>query len=326
MLSCQKDSISESYENIKRFTVSVELPNHETMTNWGILFFPDCYFSSNDSVRVIIYCHSGGGIVSSSYSEAENQDYIKYLVSEGYAVLSMQLIPENYAKSLKIDIGRTAGHPIAVQATQKGYDYVIGKYRIFTNGCFLLSNSHGGLTASNIVNLTNIPVIAQSGIAPLLSVERNAWFVKSGSMSNIYGEFENYQIRANIIRLYGMKEVHTQEELNNAVYEKNKVGKYDPFDYILNQTKQAYRTPFLIFNCKQDNVVYYSIAKTFADTLNQRGSEIVISDNEEYGGHNVLSNPIYIGNFVYIGTTYPIRSTYKEIISFFQIKFDVYVR
>lgn len=320
--SCNSDKIESTHiEKIERFAIQVstnpiggdEQSNLET--DWGVLILPIGYSKENSNkTRLVIYCHSGGGTVTDKTSEAESVDIVQYLVSQGYAVMSMQGMPATYAERLHIDLCRTVGSHISLRSIKIGYRYILRKYNIARDGCFVFSNSNGGLMASNIVTLTKIPVLAQAGLAPLLSIERNVWNIQSGTLSN---GFKSYQNRANVIRIYGMNPISTQDDLNNSVYEKDKVGIYDPFDYCLHQTKQPYRTPYLIFTMKQDGVVLHSIAQEFTTKLNDRGSNIILSDIEEYGGHNVPASPVITGNFTYMNIDLKLRQTVEEIGKFF---------
>lgn len=312
----------EKIEKIERFTIKVntnlddEKDGVKLEEDRCVLILPSNYSEDKRSqIRLVIYCHSGGGFVGTNSSEAENADFVKYFVSKGYAVLSVSGIPESYAIDMRIDKGRTVGSPISLNSNVLGYKYVIENYNIAKDGCFIFSNSNGGLMASNIVNLTNIPVLAQSGLAPLLSIERNGWFIPSGPV--FLKHFLAYQNRANIIRIFGMENVETQEQLNSAVYEKEKVAQYDPFDYCIHQTSKPYRAPYLIFSFKNDVSIYYDIAKEFSEQMNARGSEVILNDTDEYGGHNVPSNPIIVGDFNYIGQNIPLKLTVKVVGDFF---------
>jgi hypothetical protein len=304
-----------------RFTVSVSLPGNKKDRDLGVLILPESYSLEGDPARLVIYCHGGSGYVTMENSEAEQQDVVKYFVSQGLAVLSMMGMPEKYAGEIKVDECRNLGFPAALEAYQKGYDFVVEKYNINKTGCFLFSNSHGGLIASNIVNLTDIPVIAQSGASPLLSIAHNAWFVPTHSWG-IHGEFSEYQIKANIIKLYNMTSpISSLDELKNAVYEKDKTGIYDPYDYLINQTALPYKTPYMILSSREDEIVYHFIAESFMGILNQRGSNITIEDAREWGAHNVPADPVYVGEFSYNGVTIGLRESYQKVYNFF-ISYD----
>lgn len=316
------EKFEEGMENIIRFQIDVNTAPLDTPDNiilekdWAVLILPKSYQEKGVACRMVIYCHSGGGTVSDKGSEAENMDIVKYLVSQGYAILSVAGMPESYSRRLKIDQGRTVGSPVSLRSAVEAYNVVISRYNIKQDGCFLFCNSNGGLQAGNIVNLSDIPILGQSGIAPLVSTELNAWFVSSSSLFE--GEFSKYQVRSNIGRIFGMKKASTLEELQNLSYEKEKVGIYDPFDYSINQTTEKYRVPYLIFAFKKDVTIFYNIIEEFAIKLNARGSNIVFGDTEEYGGHNVQGVPVVVGNFNYMGTVYDLRLTIKKTFEFFK--------
>lgn len=318
LLSCGNDG--EDCENIKRFDISVDTSRMggdeavNLVKDVGVLILPAGYSNSSKSVRLVIYCHSGGGDVIYNGSEAESVDFVKYFVSQGYAVMSMMGMPQDYSERLNIDKGRTVGSPVSLRSNILGYQYVIKNYRIAKDGCFVFSNSNGGLMASNIVNLTDIPVLAQAGIAPLISIEQNAWFVASRAM--LPQGFPSYQNRANIIRIYGMKNISTHAELLNAVYEKDKVGVYDPFDYCMNQTSIPYRAPYLIFSGKGDTVIKRNVALLFAEEMNSRGSTIIVDGDEEYGNHDVAPKPVFVGSFEYMEQVYQLKLTVKKVCDF----------
>lgn len=322
LVACEKTTIVsdvDSFPSIHRFPVDVstsDIGADETSnleTDWGMLLQPAK--KSEEPIRLVIYCHSGGGITSETSSEAEGVDFVKYFVSKGYAVLDMGGMPMSYAKRIRVDQGRTVGSHISLRAMNAGYKYVTEDCNIADDGCFVFSNSNGGLLASNLVNLTELPILAQSGVAPLLSTEKNGWVIPSGPV--YFKEFTSYQIRANIIRIFGMKAIKHDTELLNAQYEKEKVGIYDPFDYCINQTNEPYRVPYLIFTCKNDQIVYYDIAKEFSEKMNARGSKITISDIEEYGAHNIAANNIYVGSFNYMDTNISLKLTVKTVGDFF---------
>lgn len=325
--SCKKEidygDFELGRENVVRFDIDVNTnidknssPNFEK--DKAVLILPLKYSLGANALktRLVIYCHSGGGTVSDNGSEAEESLFCKYLVSQGYAILSVAGMPESYSRRMKIDHYRTVGSPISLLAAEEAYKEVINKYNIYDNGCFVISNSNGGLQAGNIVNLSKvIPVIAQAGLAPLISTEKNAWQIASASLSG--GEFARYQIRANIIRIFGMKDVKTVTELTNAKYEKNLVGIYDPYDYAINQTKEKYPVPYLIYAMKNDQLISYSLISTFQEMLNSRGYNIYIGNTEEFGAHNVTMNPIYVGIFTYMRRDYNLNLTIQQTLDFF---------
>ena len=83
---------------------------------------------------------------------------------------------------------------------------------IDSNGCYITGGSNGGLTATNLVSLSSIPVICQAGMSPVLSV----WNIPLGAISG--GEFSSFKNQENIIRIYEMRNIETLTELINAKY------------------------------------------------------------------------------------------------------------
>lgn len=315
--SCSDDESYEGFkqgrESIIRFQIDVDTVHFSTAVNstvvpdWAVLILPKSYSSDKKPTQLVIYSHSGGGTVTSSFSEAEDSDFVKYLVSQGIAVLSVAGIPESLSARLQIDHFRTVGSPIALKSIEKAYEYVITNYNISADGAFLLSNSNGGLLAGNIINLSSIPILSYVGIAPLISIEFNAWNIRSGSLSG--GGFSEYQIRANIIRLYKMNDIQSLEELCAAVYEKDRVNCYDPYDYNMFQSDLSYQVPTLIFSYKNDHLIDYNLIRKFADEMNKRGSNIDVITEFDFGAHNVVIQPTYIGSFNYMNKQYQLKQT-----------------
>ena len=61
----------------------------------------------------------------------------------------------------------------------------------------------------------------------------------------------------------------------------------------------------------------YDIAVQFADIMNKKGSEIIVIDTDEVGGHNVVPQPVIIGNYSYMGKNYPLNKTVDDMYLFF---------
>lgn len=288
-----------AHETIVRFQVDVETDLNENgiynlEKDWCVLMLPENDGQSR-SIPLVIYCHSGGGTVDSVSSEAENSDFTRYFTSQGCAVLCTAGMPESYSTRLRLDHNRCLGSPISVRSVQKAYDYILDHYRVINpDSCLLFCNSNGGLTASSVVNLTSIPVIAQSGLCPLISIEKNVW--------------EGLGYKIGLIRMFGMK---------SNTYEKDKVGKYDPYDYNTKQ-KTPYKCPYLIIQPKGDHFVSYDIAVEFAKIMNAKGSNITVINTDEVGGHNVIPEPEIVGDYNYMGKNYQLNKTVRDVYLFFR--------
>lgn len=311
-------------EKSVRFDVKVDISNPNDLssnpsflTDKGILTLPKGYTSFGTPVKLLIYCHSGGGFVDDVFSESESTGYCKFMSSLGYAVLDMNGIPAKLAMDLKIDKGRTVGNFTAVRSYLEGYNYVKSNFNIEKKGCYLFANSNGGLVAMNLVNLTDIPIIAQAGICPLVSLELNTWNYSAGTLVGQGGEFSAFQCRSNIIRLYGMKDETTQQSLNSAKYEKNKVGNYDPFDYLMNKSLEDYPCPYKIFETKDDWAVNYNLTKLLVDTANKRGGNLVLRTFET-GGHTPEPDNRIVSKFIYKAVENTLTPTVLEVGKWFE--------
>lgn len=316
------ESLFLDNQKIERFEIRVDTSNPnikgssvQLEKETGLIILPIGYSTIGKPTKLIIYCHSGSGTVNENYSEAENDKYCKYFVSLGYAVMDVAGMPKTYTDRLKIDYGRTVGSFISVRSYVEGYNYVIKNYNIDPNGCYIFANSSGGLVSLNLGNLSDIPILAQAAICPLISIEQNAWNIPSGAMTG--GEFKAYQLRANIIRIYGMQNVNTQSELNNAKYEKEKVGIYDPFDFILKQSSEPYPYPYKIFQTKDDAIVYYKLAEKLVEVVNIRRGNMILRTFEK-GSHTAEPIKDTLGYFSYMKKKIPINTTNFEVAAWFE--------
>lgn len=286
------------YGTVVRFQVNVKTDLNESgkyniEKDWCVLMLPE-NSGQRKSIPLVIYCHSGGGTVDSVSSEAENIDFTRYFVSQGWAVLCTAGMPESYSARLRLDHNRCLGSPVSVRSVQKAYDYISNHYEIIdSDSCMLFCNSNGGLTASSVVNLTSIPVIAQSGLCPLISIEKNVW--------------EGLGYKTGLIRMFGMK---------SNTYEKDKVGKYDPYDYNT-KSQTPYKCPYLIIQPQGDHFVSYDIAVEFAKIMNAKGSDITVMNTDEVGGHNVIPQPEIVGDYNYMGKKYQLNKTVRDVYLFF---------
>lgn len=317
--NCSKKSQSEDieslHENVKKISYTLEKSDNlkNILVDDAILILPIKYSSLGEKTKLVIYCHSGGGTVINGIGESLNSDYCRYLASLGYAILDVSGIPASIVSTTNIDKNRTCGSPISVLSYKDAYKYVISNFNIDPE-CFLISNSNGGLVSFNLVNQTNIPFVAQCSIMPLISIENNAWNVVSGANSG--GLFSKYQIRANIISLYNMGTVNTLEELSNFKYDKEKVGVYDPYDYLVFQNKEKYRIPCMIFQTKDDQIVNYKLTLNLFNEMSKRSDNFYLKTFQT-GGHTSEPNNQNIGKYMFNCKEYNLTPTVLDVANFF---------
>ena len=224
-------------------------------------------------------------------------------------------MPESYSKRLKIDHYRCDGSFIAIRSYIKGYDWVTKNYNIDTTGCYITGGSNGGATATNIVCHTSIPVKCEAGMSPLLSLKELAWNITSGAISG--GEFSSYQNRANVIRLYGMKDIKTLDELVNAKYDDSKVGLWDPFMFINTLNKNnKYRCPVKFWNPVDDNIVKIEYVRKFVKILKDNGNDAELIEMEG-GGHSPEYYGSTIDKFTYQNRDCDLKQPVYELAQWF---------
>jgi predicted esterase len=284
--------------------------------DWGVLILPKAYQIGN-SVPLIIGCHGGGGSVDGNTSQIESIELYKYLVSLGYAVMDMAGMPETYSNRKKIDHNRCMGSFIAISSYEMGYKWVIKNYNIDISGCYLSGGSNGGLTAANLAYHSDIPVICQAGMSPLLSM-KGAWYITSGAISG--GEFKKYQNRANIIRIYGLKNVSSLPELISAKYEQKKIGIFDPFNYMTNKVNgvetKSYPCPIKIFHPKNDPVVSIDSSRRFVNAITNNGG-VAFLEELAGGYHSPETYGDSIGTFQYNGKKYYLKPAVYGLAQWF---------
>lgn len=286
-------------------------------SDWGVIILPKNYDPNGVPTPLVIGCHGGGGSVTSSGSQTETYDLYRYLVSKGYAVMDMAGMPETLSSRLKIDHNRTVGSYVAVRAYEEGYKIVKNKYNIDTTGVYVNGGSNGGLVATNIVLHSNIPVKCQSGMSPLVSIREQAWNIPSGAVSG--GEFKLFQNRSNIIRIFKMKDAFTQDQLNNSVFEFEKVSVWDPLSYLKTLNSNSnYPCPVKIWHPVNDPIVNINYSRIFIDNIRKRGvfAELVSMAGGEH-------SPEYYGPtidyFKFNGNTYELKQAVYELFAFYEL-------
>lgn len=288
-------------------------PNYEK--DWGVLILPKQYSMEGKPVPLVIGCHGGGGTVNASGSQTETLESYRFLISLGYAVLDMSGMPETYSNRKKIDHFRTLGSYVALRSYESGYKWVVSHYNIDKNGCFVTGGSNGGLISSNIVLHTSIPVIAQAGMSPLLSIKEDAWNISSGAISG--GQFNQYQNRANIIRIYDMKAVNSLNELLLAQYEDEKVGIFDPLAFVLDSLKQKkYPCPVKFWHPVNDPSVNIKFSRQFISEIKNSGGNAFLVELPD-GQHSPEYYGLTLKKFIYAGNYYDLKQPVLELAEWF---------
>ena len=152
------------------------------------LYFPKTYSQYGKPTRLIIHCH--GASVNYNYNNFSDlgidNKFLNYWTAQGYAVLFVS----GMAGNSTLQIGTTAGNPLAYQCHVKAYKYVVDNYNICRDGCFIVGISAGSIPALQIANFTDIPVLAQVIYCGIYSVPRA--FMLLGGYSTYYSQMKQY--------------------------------------------------------------------------------------------------------------------------------------
>ena len=200
----------------------------------GFIRLPNTYTRSGKPTRLVIISHGAGGVVTDNYAESWNSTTILLLQKKGYAILFVNGVPESMrnTKYMAAENNGAAAHMgswISLRSTLAAYKYVIEKYNIARDGCFLIGGSMGGLTSLNLAFSGVIPVKALAIDAPVLDLFHDAYFSGNWSGGTLggktpaifawifqwdYCDFENdtYTIPIGKYNIFGMSYVIETEE------------------------------------------------------------------------------------------------------------------
>lgn len=292
-------------------------------TDYGVLIFPKSYTDTGKKTRLVISAHGGGGIVSADTSQAEYQSISQYLVANGYAVMDVNGLPEQYA----IDHGNlrlqdSVGSYIAIQSHIKAYNYAMDNFNFYPE-VFLVGISEGGITTTNIVLHSHIPVLAQAGWSPVLDTYNQIW-MDPWPWCSVNGP------GAVLATVYGFElnpESTSSKDRLKWIYDEKKIMGYNPMK--CNVTTGAdgleyrhYRCPVKFWHCMDDETVRYEPTEAFIKSIQNAGGTAYLKLYET-GGHetayvgDVIANPT--GNKINLdGEEIEIKPVCEETYLFFK--------
>lgn len=294
-----------------RFCVQVDCavsdmsPTAEKYSDRGIIILPDNYSESGEPTRLVIVCHGAGGTVTSDDSQTEHQVLAQYLVANGYAVMDVNGLPEQYAEKNAIDLRNNIGSPIAIRSYVNAYRYCMERFNL-KREVFVHGASMGGISSANLVLSEKIPVIAHSAFCPVLDTY-NEIFLKpwsDGLPKEAMG------------KIYGFK----IDQDGEYIYDEALLEGYNPVSAI---QKKPYPVPVKFWHCEDDNVVSCEVTRRFVNAIAERGGVAFLrtfpngKHEPQLVGEMVCSpsgNFIYYGNKLYI--TAAIEEAFAWIRSF----------
>lgn len=255
---------------IHRFGISVNCDlsgvSENLYEDHGLIILPEQYSEEGSPTRLVINCHGAGGTVATDDSQVEHQAITLYLVANGYAVMDMNGLPEEYAREKGIDLRNNIGSPIAIESYVKAYHYCMENYNL-KREVFVHGGSMGGISGTNLTLSGSIPVIAQSSFCPVLDTYNEIFLhpwsdgLPKIAMGKIYGF-----------------EVDSEGEY---IYDEQKLEGYNP---VLNEKAKHYPVPAKFWQCEDDEVVSYSVTRQFVDFVTAHGGEVYLR-TFPHGGH-----------------------------------------
>lgn len=272
-------------------------------------------------VKLIILPHGAGGqIVSGTYdSWYLHANRGLFFNSLGYAVLTFDGLPLEWCNEHGLEKNESqCGNWMATESCEKAYQYVIEHYNIDKNGCYIFGSSQGGMVAENIVECTNIPILATVLEVPAISMQYCQLYL-SGSRATYLNA------------LYGFS--------NQSTYSKNKCIGLDPFvrnmdgditftgDSVLtlntdidNLSIKKYRknTPMLILTAENDSTVSSKVVQAYAKAIRNAGGncKLIIYKNTN---HNLVGNSPIVGTCEFYYKRYTSGHTFDVSLALVEI-------
>lgn len=263
----------------------------EMYTDYGVLIFPKTYTDHGKKTRLVISAHGGGGTVSADSSQAEYQSISQYLVANGYAVMDVNGLPEQYA----IDKGNlrlqdSVGSHIAIQSHIKAYHYCMDNFNFYPE-VFLVGISEGGITTTNIVLHSHIPVLAQAGWSPVLDTYNQIW-MDPWPWCSVNGP------GAVLATVYGFDPIPDATSTKDRLkwtYDEKKIMGYNPMKSGVVTGSDGleyrhYRCPVKFWHCMDDDTVRYEPTEAFIKSIQNAGGTAYLKLYET-GGHETA----YVG-------------------------------
>ena len=272
---------------IHRFMVAVDCSDirreepERIFFDHGMLALPDSCRETGVPAILVINCHGAGGTVSADDSQVEQQIITKYLLANGYAVMDVNGLPEEYAEVAGIDIRNNVGSPVALQSYVKGYHYCVENFNLHRE-VFVHGGSMGGISSTNLVLSGCVPVIAQTGYCPVLDT-RNQIFLhpwSEGLPKTALGTFYNFAKDAD----------------GEYIYDEESLAGFNPMARCADAGGREilrYPVPVKIWQCEDDPTVSIETTKRFVRAIRNAGG-IAYLRSFPAGGHE----PQDFGDFV----------------------------
>ncbi|MBE6942670.1 MAG: prepilin-type N-terminal cleavage/methylation domain-containing protein [Ruminococcaceae bacterium] len=282
-------------------------------TDYGYIMLPENYTKDGEPTRLIITCH-GAGAELDIYKSFEAKSHSQtYWLDMGYAIMDMYACPPALGDGEELHYG----NPTVLECYEKGYEYVMKRFNLKTDGVFVLGSSMGGLSSFQIVQSGKFPVLAQVANCPVIDLYKqaycNPWATGTYQRERIssYFGFEGVQPA-----FTNTKHTPTQAEIDYFRHNFDKVIPYSPIFAKLSscdpsvifeklpanatvadaqeaalytQLTATHPCPLLIIHNKDDATVSYRYSEYLTGML-ERGGATVKLKLYDTGNHNAWDN------------------------------------
>ena len=217
------------------FTTTVPI-NGTDYEDHGIVVLPRNYSDDGEPLRLAIVCHgAGAAFYEMQYTTMDDTGKIlgdpqRVLTKKGFVVMDCYAAPYDYVGTTASSAGLHFGNPSVVTCYQKAYDYVVNNFNVKKDGILLFGSSMGGLSISQIVRYSAIPILSCVGYCPCTDMFKQAW-------SNTWASNQRY----NISRLFGFE--GTAPTWTNGYYNLTEAEKqyfYDNIDKVIGYYPMLY--------------------------------------------------------------------------------------
>lgn len=272
----------------------------KTYKDYGVIALPENYSTDpNKPTRLIILCQGTGERTGANTNPvtADNHGW-RYFLAKGYAVMDMNGMAPAW--------GAAQGFPVTdqhyankylLQSYKKGYNYVMEKYNLHKE-VFVMGISMGGGASTLIVQHKILPVIAQAGFCPALSVYKNNYMQPWGGSNQartIAGQynFPNWK-NATLDQQYFLDNYDKVVGYDNLMI--NTIGSAEMKaqaneNYNNDAEREAYMSlskiypcPIKIWHAKDDTVVAYRYSEFMIQMIRNAGGNATLRTMEN-GGH-----------------------------------------
>lgn len=305
-----------SSDGVDDFTVTVSYNNlkgtgNVNLSHRCLLALPTSYSKTGKPIKLIIACAGTGDQIENNTTIEKALGFTGWsaFLNAGYAVLDCQGISSGYASHVGYyNYGNSSevyalhyGNPYLLQAYKKAYDYVVNKYNIAKDGCFVNGISLGGLSSFMLVQSGLFPVLAQVGMSPVTDIFKQAFLHdwKSPSALLSIPAYYNFDKRSegvsdkdwfirNIDKVKGYNSL-----VKNTFGDKTNLWNYfgdsgepsEAEESVYNGLSKYYPCPLKIYHGDADTAVAYRYSKYMVKMIHNADgmAELVTIPN---GNHN----------------------------------------